>query len=81
VSIHNERDAATDDQTPFEKQPPDVPQKRPGSRIPVGVYLGIALAVIVIVGIVLFIAASHTSTGGNGQTTSGLVLLVPTLLG
>jgi len=79
VSIHNERDAATDDQTLFEKRP-DAPRKRPGSRIPVGVYLGIALAVIVIVGIVLFIAASHTSTGGNGQTTSGLVLLVPTLL-
>ena len=66
--------------TLFEK-PPGAEQKRPGSRIPVGVYLGIALAVIVVIGIVLFVAASHTGTGGNGQTTSGLVLLVPTLLG
>ena len=80
MTIHNERDAATPDPTLFEKRP-DTPQKRPGSRIPVGVYLGIALAVIVVVGVVLFLAASHASTGGNGQTTSGLVLLLPTLLG
>ena len=73
-------EAPPDDQTLFEK-PPGAAQKRPGSRIPVGVYLGIALAVIVVIGIVLFVAASHTATGGNGQTTSGLVLLVPTLLG
>ncbi len=80
MSIHNDRDSRTPDPTLFEKRP-DAPQKRPGSRIPVGVYLGIALAVIVVIGIVLFVAASHTGTGGNGQTTSGLVLLVPTLLG
>jgi hypothetical protein len=65
--------------TLFEK-PPRVPQKRPGSRIPVGVYLGVLLAVIVLLALVLFVAASGGS-GGNGQTTGGLVLLVPTLLG
>ncbi|MDT7743177.1 MAG: hypothetical protein QOE59_2255 [Actinomycetota bacterium] len=83
MTIHNERDSRSPDQTLFEKRP-DTSQKRPGSRIPVGVYLGIALVVIAIIGIVLFTAASNAGTGGNGQTTSGIVVLlatVPTLLG
>jgi hypothetical protein len=66
--------------TLFEK-PPGAEQKRPGSRIPVGVYLGILLAVIVALAVVLFIAASGGGSGGNGQTTGGLIVLVPTLLG
>jgi hypothetical protein len=79
VTIDDERDSRPPEPTLFEKRPGG-PRKRPGSRIPVGVYLGVALAVIVIVGVVLFMAASHAGTGGNGQTTSGLVLVLPTLL-
>lgn len=83
MAINDERDARPPEPTLFEKRP-DTPQKRPGSRIPVGVYLGAFLAVVVILAAVLFFAASHTGTGGNGQTTGGLVVLlstVPTLLG
>ncbi len=83
MAINDDRDSRPPEPTLFEKRP-DAPQKRPGSRIPVGVYLGALLAVILILAAVLFIAASHTGTGGNGQTTGGIVLLlstVPTLLG
>ena len=83
MAIDDERNARPPEPTLFEKKP-DVPQKRPGSRIPVGVYLGVLLAVLVAVAVVLFLSASHGGTGSNGQTTGGLVVLlatVPTLLG
>jgi hypothetical protein len=80
VAIDDEHDTRPPEPTLFEKRP-DVPQKRPGSRIPVGVYLAAFLAVIVILGVVLFTVASGGGSGGNGQTTGGIVLLLPTLLG
>jgi hypothetical protein len=66
--------------TLFEK-PPGAEQKPPKTRVPVGVFVGVFIAVLVILAIVLFSAASCGGTGGNGQTTGGLVLLLPTLLG
>jgi hypothetical protein len=75
----DERQTRPPQPTLFEK-PPGAPQKRPGSRIPVGVYLGVLLAVIVVLAVVLFVAASGGS-GGNGQTTGEIVLLLPTLPG
>jgi hypothetical protein len=66
--------------TLFEK-PPGAEQKPPKTRVPVGVFVGVFIAALVILAIVLFSAASCGGTGGNGQTTGGLVLLLPTLLG
>jgi hypothetical protein len=66
--------------TLFEK-PPGAEQKPPKTRVPVGVFVGVFIAILVILAIVLFSAASCGGTGGNGQTTGGLVLLLPTLLG
>ena len=64
----------------FEKRP-DVPQKPPRTRVPAGVFVGVFIAVLVVLAIVLFSAASCGGAGGNGRTTGGLVLLLPTLLG
>ncbi|GAA4819509.1 hypothetical protein GCM10023201_01020 [Actinomycetospora corticicola] len=63
--------------TPFEKRP-TTDEKTPGgrSRIPVGAILGGFLAVLVILAAVLFLGASCSAGGGNGQTT-GTVLLLP----
>jgi hypothetical protein len=66
----------------FEKRP-DTPQKPYGGRwhIPVGVYLGGFLAVLVTVGIVLFTAASHAGTAPTGSTTGAGAVMLLTLLG
>ncbi len=65
--------------TPFEKRP-TTDEKTPGgrTRLPVGAILGGFLAVLVILAAVLFLGASCTGGGSNGQTTGpGVVLLVP----
>ncbi|NMO88908.1 hypothetical protein [Actinomycetospora sp. TBRC 11914] len=67
--------------TLFEK-PPGAEQKPPRTRVPAGVFVGVFIAVLVVLAIVLFTAAScGGGAGGNGQTTGGLVLLLPTLGG
>ncbi|WP_433801785.1 hypothetical protein [Actinomycetospora sp. CA-084318] len=67
------------DPTLFEKRP-GADQKPTGgrSRLPVGAILGGFLAVLVILAAVLFLGASCSAGGSNGQTTGpGVVLLVP----
>ena len=68
--------------TLFEK-PGGPPEKPAGgrTRLPVGAILAIALAVVVLAGVVLFLAASCSGGGATGSTTggttAGLVLLLP----
>ncbi|WP_018335330.1 hypothetical protein [Actinomycetospora chiangmaiensis] len=65
------------DPTLFEKRP-DAEQKPAGgrSRLPVGAILGGVLALLVILAVILFVSASCTAGGGNGQTTGTVFLLV-----
>lgn len=65
------------DPTLFEKRP-DVEQKPSGgrSRLPVGAILGGFLALLVILAVILFVGASCTAGGGNGQTTGTAFLLL-----
>lgn len=86
MSIHDDRELRargdTDPPTMFEKRP-GKPRKAYGGRwhIPVGVYLGAFLAALVIIGIVLFTAASHGGAAPTGSTTGAGAVMVPTLLG
>lgn len=51
------------------------------SRATVGVIAALFFAVLVILGVVLYMSASATGSGGNGQTTGTVLLLaVPGLL-
>ena len=58
-------------------EPTESKAKRGLRRVPVGVWLVLALAVIVGVGILLFSLASAQGTGSTGPTTS---TIVPALL-
>lgn len=46
------------------------------SRVTVGVIAALFFAVLVILGVILYMSASATGGGGNGQTTGTVVLLV-----
>lgn len=63
--------------TPFEKRPTTDEKPAGGrSRLPVGAILGGFLALLVILAVILFIGASCTAGGGNGQTTGTAFLLL-----
>ncbi|MEJ2867424.1 hypothetical protein WCD74_06575 [Actinomycetospora sp. OC33-EN08] len=69
-------------QTPFEKRPAGDQGKTTGgrSRVPTGAILGGFLALLVVLGVILFVGAScGAGGGGNGQTTGTILLLVASL--
>jgi hypothetical protein len=65
------------DPTLFEKQGSTPPNPSGGrSRLWVGAIAALFLAVLVVLGVVLYSAASAAGGGGNGQTTGLVVLLL-----
>jgi uncharacterized RDD family membrane protein YckC len=82
VPTDDDRQSGPREQPTLFEKPPGAPQKTPKTRVPAGVFVGVFIAVLVVLAIVLFTAAScGGGTGGNGQTTGGLVLVLSTLPG